>query len=488
MPVNPYNYANQPSTVMGTTSEGFVTGLGLIADVPQVRKKLLSRHGMEKNWYTMLKEMGLGTPVEGPVYAHWEQDWIINNFLVGSVVTASTGAGTSVVVAIDASSMYTTTVTGYGTQSFSYPAQWDIIKLVDNSEAQIILKDETVTPHRLTIRPRLSTNDIATKLVAGGRYWITTNAFAEGTLGADPKEPRLYRQQFNTQIIKSAYGITGSAMTDRMPVVSVAGSDGGNYMMIVGTETTEKLQMDKISKALWFSVTGDNNVTQNMSGAQNRVGPVKTTQGLDDYIVNTGGNVLSYVYGNFQMTDFDNIGTILQRERAGTKTFIVPCAYTLRTQMDNTLKTYMNNTCFQYAAASGKISSDMFNSFSDKNDFFLWLAFDGVHKGGYNYLLRTQEELNEQMGAGTEGYNWSGVGYVLPIDLVQSKFDKDATSSVGYRYKSLGGYTREMEQHYTGGAGIDPATSSIDAKFLDIRSDIGNEAALANLMIKLVGI
>lgn len=488
MPVNPYNYANQPSTVMGTTSEGFVTGLGLIADVPQVRKKLLSRHGMEKNWYTMLKEMGLGTPVEGPVYAHWEQDWIINNFLVGSVVTASTGAGTSVVVAIDASSMYTTTVTGYGTQSFSYPAQWDIIKLVDNSEAQIILKDETVTPHRLTIRPRLSTNDIATKLVAGGRYWITTNAFAEGTLGADPKEPRLYRQQFNTQIIKSAYGITGSAMTDRMPVVSVAGSDGGNYMMIVGTETTEKLQMDKISKALWFSVTGDNNVTQNMSGAQNRVGPVKTTQGLDDYIVNTGGNVLSYVYGNFQMSDFDNIGTILQRERAGTKTFIVPVAYTLRTQMDNTLKTYMNNTCFQYAAASGKISSDMFNSFSDKNDFFLWLAFDGVHKGGYNYLLRTQEELNEQMGAGTEGYNWSGVGYVLPIDLVQSKFDKDATSSVGYRYKSLGGYTREMEQHYTGGAGIDPATSSIDAKFLDIRSDIGNEAALANLMIKLVGI
>lgn len=488
MPVNPYNYANQPSTVMGTTSEGFVTGLGLIADVPQVRKKLLSRHGMEKNWYTMLKEMGLGTPVEGPVYAHWEQDWIINNFLVGSVVTASTGAGTSVVVAIDASSMYTTTVTGYGTQSFSYPAQWDIIKLVDNSEAQIILKDETVTPHRLTIRPRLSTNDIATKLVAGGRYWITTNAFAEGTLGADPKEPRLYRQQFNTQIIKSAYGITGSAMTDRMPVVSVAGSDGGNYMMIVGTETTEKLQMDKISKALWFSVTGDNNVTQNMSGAQNRVGPVKTTQGLDDYIVNTGGNVLSYVYGNFQMSDFDNIGTILQRERAGTKTFIVPVAYTLRTQMDNTLKTYMNNTCFQYAAASGKISSDMFNSFSDKNDFFLWLAFDGVHKGGYNYLLRTQEELNEQMGAGTEGYNWSGVGYVLPIDLVQSKFDKDATASVGYRYKSLGGYTREMEQHYTGGAGIDPATSSIDAKYLDIRSDIGNEAALANLMIKLVGV
>ncbi len=488
MPVAPYNYANQPSTVMGTTSEGFVTGLGLIADVPQVRKKLLSRHGMDKNWYTMLKEMGLGSPVEGPVYAHWEQDWIINNFLVGSIVTPSTGVGTSVVVALDTASMYTTTVTGYGTQSFSYPAQWDIIKLVDNSEAQIILKDETVTPHRLTIKPRLTTNDIATKLVAGGRYWITTNAFAEGTLGADPKEPRLYRQQNNPQIIKSSYGITGSAMTDRMPVVSVQGSDGGNYMMIVGSESTEKLHMDRISKALWFSVQGDNNVTQNMAAAQNRVAPVRTTQGLDDYIVNSGGNILTYSYGNLTISDFDNVGTILQRERVASKTFLMPLAYGLRTQVDNTLKTYMNNTCFQYAASSGKISSDMFDSFTNKEDFFLWLSFDGVHKGGYNYLIRTQEELNEQMGAGTEGYNWSGVGYVLPIDFVQSRFDKDATASVGYRYKSLGGYNREMEQHYTGGAGLDPATSSIDAKFLDIRSEIGAENALANTMIKLIGI
>lgn len=487
MPVAPYNYSNQPSSVMGTTSEGFVTGLGLLADIPQVRKDLLSRHGMDKNWYTMLKEMGLGMPLEGPVYAHWEKDWIINNFLAGTVITPSTGPGTAVVIALDTASMYTTTVTGYGTQSFSYPAQWDIIKLVDNSEAQIILKDETVTPHRLTVKPRLSTNDIATKLTAGNRYWITSNAFAEGTLGADPKEPRLYRQQNNTQIIKSAYGITGSAMTDRMPVKAIGGQEG-NYMMIVGSEDTEKQQMDKISKALWFSVQGDNNVTQNMAAAQNRVAPVRTTQGLDDYITNSGGNLLSYPFGNLSMGDFDNIGTILQRERAGTKTFLVPTAYGLRTQIDNTLKTYMNNTCFQYAAQSGKIKSDMFSSFSDPQDFFLWLSFDGVHKGGYNYLLRTQEELNEQMGAGTEGYNWAGVGYVLPIDFVQSKFDKDATASVGYRYKSLGGYNREMEQHYTGGAGLDPATSSIDAKFLDIRSEVGAEMALANLMIKLIGI
>lgn len=488
MPVAPYSYANQPSTVMGTTSEGFVTGLGLIADVPQVRKKLLSRHGMEKTWYTMLKEMGLGTPVEGPVYAHWEEDWIINNFLAGTVITASTGPGTSIIVALDPSSMYTTTVTGYGTQGFSYPANWDIIKLVDGSEAQITFKDETVTPHRLTIKPRLSTNDLAAKLTAGNRYWITTNAFAEGTGGADPKEPRLYRQQNNPQIIKTAYSITGSAMTDRMPVVSVAGSDGGNYMMVVGTEATQKLHMDRISKALWFSVQGDGNVTQNMSSAQGRPAPVRTTQGVDDYITNSGGNLLSYSYGNFAMPDFDNIGTILQRERAGTKTFIMPLAYGINNQIDNTLKTYMNNSNFAYATASGKVSSDMFNSFTDKNDFFLWLGFDGVHKGGYTYLKRVQEELNEQMGAGTEGYNWSGVGYVLPIDFVQSKFDKDATASVGYRYKGLGGYDREMEQHYTGGAGLEPATSSIDAKFLDIRSEIGSEQALANLMIKLIGI
>lgn len=478
-----YNYSNQPSAIAAVASEGLFTAMQLAADIPQVRRQLMARHNMQKSFFAMLKELGLGSPLSGPTFAHWEEDWIINNFLVGSVITASTGAGTNMVVQLDASSMYTTNIPGVGNQSFSYPAQWDIIKLPDESEAQIILKDVTTNPaqHRLTLRPRDSAVDLAGKVVANGRYFISTNAFGEGTYGATPKIPRLFRFSGIPQIVKSAFTETGSSMTNKLPVTSVQGQEGS--YMIIGSEATEKLQYDRLSKALIFGKTG-NNVTVT-SDATGQPVLVKTTQGMDDFIENNG-NLLSYASSGLDIDDFDAMGTIFERERIGTKNILLPVAYGLRTQISNTLKDYMNNTAFGYAVQSGGFRSDLFNEFSSPEDFFLWLDFSGIHKAGYNYLIRTMSELTEQMGAGTEGYNYSGNGYAIPVETFTNKDGSNATlPSIGYRYKELGGYSREMEIKYTGGAGLTPATTSLDAKNLDIRSEIGGEWALGNHMIKL---
>lgn len=484
-----YVYPTAPTAIAAVASEQLYTALQYAQDNPQLRRQLMQRHNMQKNFYAMLKEMGLGSSVAGPTFAHYEEDWIINNFLVGSVITDSGGAGQNVVLALAAASMYTQTVDGI-TTSFSYPAVNDIVKHPNGTEFTIIAKDITTVPtaHRITLRPRLSTTVATGYFVAASRYWITTNSFGEGTYGATPKVPLTYRFTGNTQIIKSAAVETGSSMTDKVPVINMDGAEG-SFGKIIAIPATEKLQMDRISKALLFGMQGDGNVTVTSDATGSTV-VNRTTQGLDDFITKRG-TLYPFTAGSMTIDDIDGFGTIFNRERTGSKDILALVSYGLHTQLENTLKIYMNNTCFQYAKNNAAFKSDVFDGYANQEDFFLWLGFSGFHKAGFNYLLRNVPELDEVMGAGTPGYTWQNQGWIVPIELFKNKDPQAGPSAMlpmcGYRYKELAGYNREWEVGYTGGAGNMAKTSSLDASALDIRSDIGGEWGLGNHMIKIVG-
>ena len=484
-----YVYPTSPTAIAAGSSEALYTGLGYAADNPQLRRELMSRHNMEKNFYAMMKEMGLGSPVAGPTFAHYEIDWIFNNFVVGSIITDSGGAGQNVVLALGSASMYTNTNDGITTY-FSYPAVNDIVKHPNGTEYTIITKDITTVPtaHRITLRPRLSTTVATGYFVAASRYWISTNSFGEGTFGATPKIPLTYRFTGNTQIIKSSTVETGSAMTDKLPITGIKGEDG-SFATVIAMPATEALQMDRISKALLFGKQGDGNVTVT-SDALGTTVVNKTTQGLDDFITNRG-TVFPFTAGSLTIDDIDGWGTIFNRERTGSKDVLALVSYQLRTQIENTLKTYMNNTCFAYAKNNKAFGKGIFDGYSNPEDFFIWLGFSGFHKAGFNYLLRSVPELDEVMGAGTTGYNWSQQGWIVPIELFDNNDpntpNKAKLPMMGYRYKELGGYNREWEVGRTGGAGTFPKTSSLDAMAYDLRSDIGGEWGLGNRMIKIIG-
>lgn len=478
-----YNYPASPTAIQAEGSEGLFTAWQLAADIPQVRKQLMSRHNYTKNFYHMLRELGLGSPLIGPSFAHWEEDWIINNFLVGNIVTASTGPGTNVTFALDTTSMYTNTMPGNVTGLFSYLAENDEVTLPDGSKANVIKNgvNTGVNPFQITVRPALAANDLSGKIVAGGRYWISSNAFGEGTFGAKPKIPRVYRWSNNTQIVKTNFGETGSSATNKLPFRSVEGMEGS--LLILGGDAADRLQFSRVSGALFFGKQSDNlTVTSDATGF---TVPIKTTQGLDDYIT-TYGNILPYSVGNFDLDDFDALGEIFNRERIGSKNILMPMAFNLHSQINTTLKDYMDNTCFQYAKETWPFKSDLMQT-SDARDFFLWLNFAGLSKNGYHFLIKHQAELDEIQGAGTVNYPWVNTGYALPVQGYKNKEMNDAWSpSIGYRYKALNGYNREMQTTWTGGAPVKArATSSLDAYQLDILSDIGGEFALGNQMIKI---
>ncbi len=477
-----YVNLTEPTAISATMSEGLFTAWQLARDIPQVRKQLMDRHNMKKNWYSTLRELGLGSPLMGPNCAHWEKDWIKNNFLVGSVIQASTGAGTNMIIQLDNTSMYTTTIPGAGTVRFSYPAVMDVIKLIDGSEATVIYKDVVTNPanHRLTVRPKLVANDLAGKLVAGGRYFISSNGFGEGTYGATPKVSRIFRFENGTQIIKSAYVETGSSMTNKIPVKNIKGQEGS--YMVIGSEDMERLQMDRISGALWFGTPGDNITV--VSDATGSTVPVKYTQGLDNYIEQEG-NILPFASGSFGVEALDALGEIFNRERIKSKDILVPAGYNLISQFSTNMRDYVDYTCFDLASKNAAFGSGIFGD-GDAKDHFLWLDFDGIRKNGYNFLLKHQAELDEQQGAGTEGYNWRETGYAIPVEGFRNADGSDGLiPSIGYRYKELNGYNREMEIGYTGGAGTIKKTSSLDAMAVDVRSEIAGEYGLGNQMVKL---
>lgn len=484
-----YTYPTTPTAIAAVSSEALYTGLSYAQDNPQLKRVLMQRHDMQKTFYAMLEEFGLGTPVAGPSFAHYEEDWIVNNFQVGSVVTDSGGAGQNVVIALSNASMYTQT-DGSITTYFSYPAINDIVKHPNGTEYTIIAKDITTVPanHRITLRPRLTTTVATGYFVANSRYWISSNSFGEGTYGATPKVPLTYRYTGNTQIIKSAAVETGSAMTNKMPIMSSDGVEG-SFAKVVAIPATEKLHMERISAALLFGKQGDGNVTVT-SDATGTTVVNKTTQGLDDFIENRG-TLFPFAAGALSIDDIDGFGTIFNRERVSTKDVLILGAYQLRVQIENVLKLYMNNTCFEYAKNNPTFGKGVFDSWDNPEDFFIWLDFAGFRKGGFNYLLRSVPELDSVMAAGTTGYNWINTGWVIPFESFRNNDPtagaKAKISMLGYRYKELGGYNRKWEVGYTGGAGTFPKTSSLDASALDLRSDIGGEWGLGNRMIKIVG-
>lgn len=477
-----YQNPSEPTAISAVVSEGLFTAWQLARDIPQIRRQLMDRHNMKKNWYSTMRELGLGSSLQGPTAVHYEKDWIKNNFLVGTIIQASTGPSSNVIIALDTTSMYTTTIPGAGTVRFSYPAQWDVVKLIDGSEATIIYKDVNTDPaqHRLTLRPKLAANDLAGKIVAGGRYFISSNGFGEGTYGATPKVSRIYRFENGTQIIKSAYVETGSSQTNKLPVKSVKGQEGS--YMVIGTEDMERLQMDRISGALWFGTEGDNITV--VSDATGTTVPVKYMQGLDNF-VEQEGNILPFTSGGFDIDTFDALGEIFNRERIKSKDILMPAGFNFITQFNNSMKDFMDYTCFEYAKSNSAFGQNIFDG-GDAKDFFLWLDFAGVRKNTYNFLLKHQAELDEQQGAGTEGYNWRETAYALPIEAFKNSDGSNAmVPTIGYRYKELNGYNREMEIGYTGGAGKFKPTSSLDAMSVDVRSEIAGEYGLGNQMVKL---
>jgi len=159
------------------TALEYVQKYGTNAD----KRKLMMRHSYPDNFYQMLENLGLVRGMNGEAKIwHLEDDWLMENIKVQSIVTASTGAGTEVIFDLADVSMFT-----QNGVILSYPQARQEIEIPITREKVVILEKITVnsgTPlarHRLRVKPVDPTVNLAGKIVASQTLALTGNAWPE---------------------------------------------------------------------------------------------------------------------------------------------------------------------------------------------------------------------------------------------------------------------------------------------------------------------
>jgi hypothetical protein len=477
MALSPYVYPTTPTAFSTVATEALFTSLQLFAEFPDMRRQFMRRHNMYNSFYARLKEMGLGRPLKSPNTQHYEQDWIKNNFKVGSA-TVPGGAGATMVITLHAESMFTTSIMGQ-TVAFSYPIVGDIIEIkVSRVQAQIIAKDETVNPNTITVKPIQAADSLVGAVTAGDRIFIVSNAFAEGTGQPKGRVERWFKYMNVPQIIKHSFVITGSAMTDEIPVIQPIPGQTGSYL-IIGTENEEMRHYDAISGALLFGQLSDN-ITDVPHGVSYNA-PVRTTEGMIEY-ASTRGNTYQHTKTGVVLADFDAYSAIMERERIQGDILLHMQGYRYGSALENALIDFVDTSCFEYVSRSfGPVGEALAGA--DPQDFFVHIGFKGIKKGGYYHLFTKMNEFNDIMGAGTTGYSYPDISVIAPLGVMRNKNWNEYIPTIGYDYKALGGYSREYETWKLGGAGLIQHTSDIDEMSVEIRSEISAHYALANQWI-----
>ena len=465
-----YTYPSAAVSYASNGSQALFTALELAKDSPQHRRELMQKHGFRKSFYIKLKEMGLGSGVSGPVVGHYEDEWYKQTLVVGSITTNPAGAGIAAVITLNANSVKSQSIGGT-TYYRTFAQVGDIVELPLNGARQkgriTAISAPTVTPVSVTIAPLVSTETLASKFTVGDRLFIVTNSYAEGTAGAPSRLNQQVKYENYAQIIKAAFKETGSSLTNQMPFQPIKGREGS--FMLKGTEDTQKFLYDQISGALVF---GQRSIDYDSNGNERR-----TTQGMVDYAIAEGSSI-THTAGSITSAQYDLKGDIFENERINSDTIIEFMGSGYCTDMENALVSYLANTQIDYTGFKSEMWGNM-----DPKDYMAWIGFSGFKKNGYKYMFTKLDEFNDVQGAGATGHKYREMCISMPFSTLKNKGNQVDVPYLGYQYKELGGYSRELEVFKIGGAGPITKTESTDLLSCEFRSEIAFHPAMGSQWI-----
>jgi hypothetical protein len=258
----------------------------------------------------------------------------------------------------------------------------------------------------------------------------------------------------------------------------------------LGLDTIEKKHYDDINNALLFSqflpgvtdgppVSGANPTLSLTDPIINYGVQTKGTQGFVPY-ANANAQIYNHTPFSLTMDDADAYGVILERERPATDLIMGLCGLLYFNDIENVLKDYLDNTCFNYAA--GSYFGDAV-AMSNPDDFFAYFGFYGFKKGSFRYLLRKMPEFTDPQGMGATGYGYPNYNIMVPMGSFTDGVQNVSFPLVSYEYKELGDYSREIEFWAVGGAGPIAKTSSIDGMQAYWRSEVAGHFGMGNQII-----
>ena len=467
----------------GIAGQPVITTMYDLAPWYQIRS-VFSRHSIAPSFRMLLRAFGGGFTrgVSADRTSHYEEDWRESLLHVGSIVTAAGGAGNSMVIALDASSMYSPGITSGGaTRKASYPQKGQRILFPDGQVAYIESKNVTTDPHRLTIKPALSTVDLDTVVTAGEKYFIFDNAWGEGTGLPTGVLQRLYKYTNTFQIIKHAFGASGSALTTEF--LPVWEREGENIAMILKPKTIQDFERS-VSNALLFGQQM-NNISDTTGSQLGYDVAITGTEGLLAFS-NSNGYIDTYTPGSYAISDFYSVTRAMEQERGGGKYLVGWQGYDIYTEMEQVFQNY-----YQYSllpkmvdglvARSGPQTMTDGWQPSNEGDFVAWLGFKYAHLGGYTLMMGQMHEFNHPLGAGATGYDYMGYSIWQPVGTTLDMKTNQPVANLGYEWRELDGYKREAIFATIAGAGVAGAGGYVPATLVSNEFDYMNCGVISEI-------
>jgi hypothetical protein len=444
-----------PSAFQQATNENYVSSLSI--HKPEVAEDFVNRYG-DQSLMGLLDAIGAKAPVAQKTFSHWEDDYLHQNFKLQTAATI-TQAGVKVVVATG----YTSDGTGDGKV---FLRVGDIVMNSVGEMALVTIDDDTA-----------GHDEDERTLVCYGAEWaaqtttsetliIVGNEFAEGTGQPKGITPNANEYTNSVAIMKESFEVTGSEATNKVwfEVTDPNTGERGYLWYIKGEADTYKRFMNYCETQMLLGQKATN-TNAALPGTIDK-GGITGTEGLIEFI--KSGNQQSYnQLSGFNLSDFDAMIRKLDTQR-GSKENMMFCGIDLSLAIDDAVAAMF---------AGGGIN---YGSFNGAEEIAVAFGFNSFTRGGYTFHKKVYDPFNYSPMMGADGYNYAGMGMVIPGDSGRDSKTREAIPSLRIRYKAAEGYSREMEHWLTGSAGLAQATNDEDNMKCHYRTERGFEGFANN--------
>jgi len=424
---------------------------------------LVNRHATFVGFARMLSEMGMKRPVKTTKFGHHEKVWNVTPFKFTSIQTASGGAGTQVIVNLHADTLVSTGVkVGGVVRSSSAFTVGDTFQTISGS-AQFRIMSLDVVNNRATIIPLLSTvNLIAPTIAANESYAWIGNAHGEGSNLPGTKAIRTTAYSNECQIIKTAMGGTGTDMTN---AVRLHPQEDGSIYVLLENQMRENFDMAR-DMALLVGQNANNALLVEANPELGHDVQIATTEGLLPF-AEANGVVDTYTAGSYALTDLYNVANYFDGEFVANRDLCVWQGNKIFQEVEILLKEQVKQFAYQELNAIFA-NKDLPTDPTFQNDpkaFGLTIGFYACMLGNYNFYFKKMPAFSHPMMLGGASYTYPNYQLIHPIGTTTDANNGIDLPIVGYAYKDLAGYSRDVVFDGYHGVGSKSFTGAGNASF-----------------------
>ncbi len=460
-------------------------------DLPiQLQMWNLERHTYNAVGFSdMLRWMGGEIASSNATTGHYETPYHEDLFPVGAITTPAAGPGANIVLTIDASGMLLSGATqGGAARSMSGVMLNDVYEFRNGVQGQVVLKNEAVTPHQITVRPLKATDNLNTVITAGESYACVAPLFAEASGLPGQKISRTFKYQNTFGITKSARKYSGSAATNMIYTQNTSGQSGSVIKFM--DPMWMKEHQEKRDRLLMFGQQADNLTETNQvhSGIDIQI---FGTEGA--YTFARTGNNDTYTAGAWSLDDLTQVATILVDQQASQNANVVgyvgrqyqaeiDAALLAITQNDVT--PFINNMIPGYSDFDFKTYASQDASYDSTFNF----GIRAIRYSQMNFAWKSVSAFQNTRNFGHTLYPYSSMAIYMPTERTAYGRGRDVKmlGIMNYEYKALDGYSRNLvmdEYRGVGAPGSGAASNEFDSVQFGALSELAMHCATNNKIV-----